>query len=446
MAMTETVRRTDAYLDAFRQSGKDLSVAQAPWLGELRRRAIAAFEARGFPTSKDEDWKYTSLGGLAETRFRRVVASASTPPTTLHRDPFAALGAHRIVLVDGRFNSALSQPPPGLHADSLAQVLRDRPDAVAPHLGKIANAETNPFTALNTALFEDGVHIDVPRGWVGKDTVNIVHVTTQATQPTVAHPRTLVTVGENAEASLIETFVDETDGVHFTNPVTEVRLGPGSRLDHYRLQHEGPEAYHIGTLAVAQGRDSRYANLNASLGGRLARLDVDVDFQAPGGDATLNGLYVVAGNQHVDNHTRVDHRAPHCTSREYYKGILDEESSGVFYGKVFIHKDAQKSDASQSNKNLLLSTKALANSTPALEIHADDVKAAHGSTTGQLDKDAVFYLRSRGIDLETARSVLTFAFARDVLTRVRAEPVRAQLEEALFTRLPNGEAVREALQ
>jgi Fe-S cluster assembly protein SufD len=259
-------------------------------------------------------------------------------------------------------------------------------------------------------------------------------------------PRVLVTLGRTAQAHLVQTFTTVGDAPHMTVPVTEIALGDGANLDHVVFQDQGRrDAVHMATLEVHQGRDATYHNLNAALGGRLARTDLTTVFTGPGGQCDLDGLFMTDGSQHVDNHTAIDHRVPHCTSRQLYKGVLDGTSRGVFHGKVDIRKDAQKSDADQHNPNLILSKGALVDSTPALEINADDVKATHGSTIGQLDRDAVFYMRSRGLPEDAARGLLVYGFAKEIVDRVRVDAVRRRLDDAILARLPQGQQVKETL-
>jgi Fe-S cluster assembly protein SufD len=262
--------------------------------------------------------------------------------------------------------------------------------------------------------------------------IQLVFLTTPSAEPAVAHPRTLILAGINSQAAIIETFAALEDGVYFTNGVTEIVLGEGAVLDHTKVQRESKNAFHIATQQVHQARASNITSHSIALGGGLVRNDVNVVLDAEGCECTLNGLYLANGRQHIDNHTRIDHARPHCASHELYKGILDGKAHGVFNGKIYVHQDAQKTDAKQTNKTLLLSEDAVINSKPQLEIYADDVKCTHGATIGQLDEEAVFYLRSRGVGQEEARSLLTYAFANDIISRIKVEPIRAGLEQALL--------------
>jgi Fe-S cluster assembly protein SufD len=418
---------------------------QPAWLRSLRDAAMAEFQRTGFPTSALEDWKYTDPSVLASTRFGTPGPSKAGQGAIA---PFAIdPKAHRLVFVNGAYTpelSSLQSLPPGVKAQSLAAAIRSDGHEVERHLGQSALLENNAFTALNTALFTDGAYVFIPDGVRLERPIHVLFLGQNAGPASANQGRLLARLGANAEAHLIESHAGE--GTYFQNAVTELVVGENATLHHYNLQRESAEAHHIHTIEVEQERASVYDSHNVALGARLSRTDLNVRFNAEGAECDLNGLYVGAGQQHIDLHSRVDHQRPHCTSREYYKGIMDGTSRGVFYGKVFVRKDAQKTDASQQNKNLLLSDGALVDSTPALEINADDVKAAHGSTIGQLDPDHVFYLRARGIDEATARSLLTYAFARDIIARIPLESVRNSTDGLVVARLPRGTGVYEAMR
>ena len=373
------------------------AAAAAPWLAELKRRAFARFEELGFPTAHDEDWRSTGLQPITSTAWTRA----------RHDQEFRFL------------------PPAGVRVSPLAQALRE----AEPHLARIAGFEHSAFTALNTACFEDAIVLEILPGAVITQPIEIVLRSPDAGRPEVSYPRVLVLAGERSQASIVQTFTGE--GRSFTNAVTEIALGQGAILEHTLLQRESDAACHVHTLAARQARASRFTSHNIALGSALARTDLRVALEAEGAECTLYGLFVGKGAQHLDMHTTIDHASPRCVSRELYKGILDGAARGVFHGRILVRKDAQKTDAVQTNKNLLLSRQALVNSTPALEILADDVKCRHGSTTGQLDAAALFYLRSRGIGEQAARALLTWAFAADVAERIRVPSVRAEVEREL---------------
>lgn len=447
--MTETVRVRA--LDPQRNGyGTDFAAleeaAQAPgWLRKLRRRAWDHFAKVGFPSVHQEEWKYTDVAPIASTPYHLAPAARVEREAV---DRLVPTPGPRIVFVNGRFAPELStnrESPKGVELANLEAALKRDGAFLEPQLGRLAQPETNPFVALNTAFLADGAFLRVAPRTILRDPVHIVFLTAPGPGPTANHPRTLVLAGEGSEFTVVETYATIGTGASFTNAVTELSAGPAAQVDHVRVQRASETAHTVSTLEIHQERDARVTDHGYDFGGRLVRNDVNVRFAAPGAEATLNGLYVLNGRQHVDNHTSIDHAVPHCTSREFYRGILDGTSRGVFYGKVFIRKDAQKSNAAQTNKNLVLSEGALVDSIPALEINADDVKASHGSTIGQLDPDALFYLRSRGIGAPTAKSLLTYAFARDIVDRVRHEGLKSHLDSLIISRLPDGAKVREVL-
>ena len=379
-----------------------VETAGAPeWLSRLRRDAFARFEALGFPTPHDEAWRYTGIQPITGTAWAPAGAASLVP----------------------------SEPPRGARMRRLAEVPERE---VEPYLAKIATLDGRPFAALNTASLEEAWVLEIAPGAILSEPITLAW-TAAASRPEVAHPRLLVLAGERSQAAVVETFSGE--GRYFRNAVTEIALADGAVLEHYALQREGLSACHVHTVAARQGRASHFTSHNLALGSALARVDLDVVLDAEGAECTLNGLFAGTGTQHLDNHTTIDHAKPHCVSRELYKGVMDGASRGVFFGKIIVRQDAQKSDAIQTNKNLLLSREALVNSTPALEIFADDVKCKHGSTTGQLDALALFYLRSRGIGEAQARTLLTQAFAADVAERLRVPAVRDAVADELARRL-----------
>lgn len=378
----------------------------APWLAQLRGKAFARFEELGFPTAHDEQWRYTGVQPITSTAWTRA----------RHSQEFRFL------------------PPAGVRVSPLAQALRE----AEPHLARIAGFEHSPFTALNTACFEDAIVLEILPGAVITQPIEIVLRSPEAGRPEVSYPRVLVLAGERSQAAIVQTFTGE--GRSFTNAVTEIAIGQGAILEHTLLQRESDAACHVHTLAARQARGSRFTSHNVALGSALARTDLHVALEGEGAECLLYGLFVGRGAQHLDTHTTIDHASPRCVSRELYKGILDGAARGVFYGKILVRPDAQKTDAVQTNKNLLLSRQALVNSTPALEILADDVKCKHGSTTGQLDAAALFYLRTRGIGEEAARALLTWAFAADVAERLPVPSVRAEVERELGLRLTGAPA------
>ena len=402
-----------------------------PWLDRLRESALDRFETLGLPSTRVEEWRQTDVAPIAATSFARASASGgAVSKTELSALPLAEIGCPRIVLVNGRHAPDLSEVadlPSGIQVESLAAVLRSRPGEIEPHLGGSAGFEDRAFTALNTASFEDGAVITVAPGATIETPVQVVHLTAAAGAAVVSHPRTLVVVGDNAQASLIESYQSLGDGAYFHNAVTEVSVGRNARLDHVHVQSDGPEAFHVGAIQGLQARDSRWTNHNISFGAKLARHDVGSVLNGEGAEATLNGLYLAVGDQHVDNHTVLVHAKPHCPSHEVYKGILAGRAQAVFNGRIVVRPDAQKTDARQSNQNMLLTDDALVHTRPQLEIYADDVKCTHGATIGRLQEEELFYLRARGIGLVEARSILIRGFVGEIFDRIAFEPLRERL-------------------
>lgn len=424
------------------------------WLISHRRAAIARFTEVGFPTLKDEEWRYTNVRPIAEVPFRPAMSG----PSTLSVDDLAGLssGAQgcRLVFVNGKYAPELSfanRLPKGVKAGSLAELLTMNPQWLEGHLAQYARYLNNSFVALNTALMEDGAFVHIARGAVIEEPLYLLFISTEPREPSVTHPRNLIVAEESSQAKIVESYVGfnsrageeshraATGGCpYLTNVVTEIAAAPNAILDHYKLQRESESAFHVATIQVQLAGDSTFSSHAISLGGALVRNDVNAVLSGEGIECTLNGLNMATGRQHVDTHTVIDHAKPHCTSHELYKTILDEKATSVFNGKIYVRQDAQKTDAKQTNQNLLLSEDAVINTKPQLEIFADDVRCTHGATVGQLDEDAIFYLRTRGIGLEEARNLLTYAFASDIIHRINVEPLRAELEKLLFTRLPRG--------
>ncbi|MCS6952435.1 MAG: Fe-S cluster assembly protein SufD [Bryobacterales bacterium] len=423
----------DLWLDAFLEAEQRWRDTEPARLRKLRAEAWDRFRSLGFPTTKHEEWKYTNVAPLARTAFR--TAEPAEPAAGVLPDSAVA----RLVFVNGRFEERLSSAswPAGVRAGSLRDLsLRA---VVEERLGCYARFDQHPFVALNTALFEDGAVVEIARGAVVEQPLWIIHLAVPSGQPSACHPRVLVAAGEQSQASVIELYLSAGQGIFFTNAVTELAAAQDAIIEHYRIQQEALSAYHVATVQYHQGRGASILSHNVAFGAGLARNDVNSVLDGEGAECILNGLYVAGGEQLVDNHTALDHAQPHTSSREFYKGVLDGKATGVFNGKIMVRPGAQKTDAIQSNKNLLLSPEASINTKPQLEIYADDVRCTHGATVGQLDEEAIFYFRTRGIPRDTARELLTFAFAADVLGRMKVEPVREQLERELFRRLrPSG--------
>ena len=429
----------EPYLSAFRHYQENGGGSGPGWLRKLREAGIANFEKLGFPTARNEDWKYTSVGPLAATVFERDEHSGNDTKAlaadAIRALSFADSADNRLVFVNGVSSpdlSRLHRLPAGARVESLANALQGDDDVLHAHLSRYVRYQEHSFVALNTAFTEDGALVLVPKGVVVEEPIYLVFVSMGQYGPVVSHPRNLIVAGEGSQARIVEIHIGAGSGPYFANAVTEIFGGEGASIDHYLLQREGDAGFHIGTLEAQLSRQCNFAANSITLAGSLVRNDVHVVLNGEGSECILNGLYLVDGKQHVDNHTEIEHCMPRAKSQELYKGILSGSARGVFNGKILVHKDAQKSDARQTNKNLVLSENAVINTKPQLEIHADDVKCSHGSTVGQLDRDALFYLRSRGIDSAEAQSLLCYAFASEVVSRVKIATMRAQLDEYLL--------------
>ncbi len=405
------------------------------WLKDLREGGITRFGDLGFPNMKQEAWRFTSVAPIAEGAFELAKPPARVPTLDDIR-PFLLLEAGpRLVFVDGFFQRSLSTPFLD-DVQSLAHVVTHRQDLIRQHLGQYAATQDRPFSALNTAFVSDGAFVHVPAKATIAEPIQLLFLSTGG-KPVVTHPRNLVVLEREARASIVETYasLSEAKAPYWTNTVTEIVVGDSARVDYHRVQRESPRAYHVATTQTHQGRDSTVNLHTVAFGGALARHDIGAVMAGPGGTLILNGLYLLAGEQHADHHTTIDHAADHCESHEYFNGVLDGKSRGVFTGRIIVRPGAQKTDSKQTNNNLLLSGQAHADSQPQLEIYADDVKCTHGSTVGPLDPRALFYLRSRGIGEREARRLLTYGFAAEILGRMGVAPLRAELDAIVRGRL-----------
>jgi len=433
-----------SFVTAFESFERD-SAAPPAWLSRVRKAALQRFCELGVPTVRDEDWRFTNLSRLTRSDYSINVGPADIALADIAPHAFADEGWSRLVLLNGRYcasASELGELPRGVEVMSLAEALVRHGEEVERHLTKHADFDNKALVALNTAFLSDGAFVHVPRGVHVERPIVLLHVNTPSAAPAMSHPRTLIVADESSQVSLVESYLGLGDGVSFNNAVTELVAGPNANVDHYKVQRESEAAFHIGSLRIQQARDSKVSSHSLAVGGGLVRNEVHAVLDGEGADCVLNGLYVTHNDQHVDNHLRVEHAKPHCNSWEFYKGILDDRSSAVFTGRIFVHEDAQKTDAKQSNNNLLLSKDARIDTKPQLEIFADDVRCTHGATIGQLDDEAVFYLCSRGIDRDAARSILIYSFAGESLGQIKLEPLRDQLQKTFLERLPHGEMLR----
>ena len=412
------------------------------WLKALRRSAFQWIFERGFPTARDDAWKSTRLAPILKVPFEPAEPGKSQRLTSSAIDQLAAdLGGPRLVFVNGYFSaelSSLKKLPAGAKVTNLASVLAEEGESLESLLSRPFRDHPDGFRALNLALAEDGAFIRIPAKTTIEAPIHLVFLSDAGERPLVSHPRSLVLAGSGSRATIVETYAGIPGEVYLTNAVTEVVLEEGATVDHYQFQNENQKAFHVGLLSARQGRGSRFSAHSVALGSAIARHEVKVALEAPGAEVVLNGLYMPLNDQHLDNPTTIEHAAPHCTSRQLYKGVIDGRGRGVFDGRIVVRPGAMKTDASQTNKNLLLSESAQADTRPRLEIFADDVKCAHGAAVGQLDQGAVFYLRSRGIPEKAARSLLIYAFASEMLDLIRVEALRSQIKRMVAGRLPQG--------
>jgi Fe-S cluster assembly protein SufD len=406
----------ERYLAQYRAfSGNGAAIAPA-WLQQIREAAIARFTAVGFPTTKQEEWRFTSVQSIAETVF-------------VHSNALWTTGG---------------APPPGVTVTTLREATRTHRDLLQAHLGRHASIDRNPFTALATAFLDDGIFLFVPPRTVIEQPIQLTCRLPSAGGNPIAHPRVLIIVGDQARVTVVESHESGAEGrggesVSLSNAVTELVLGEGARLDYVRVQRERESAYHVATTQSMQGRDSVLHSTTVALGAALSRHDIGAVLGGTGGSLVLNGLSLLHGRQHVDHHTTIDHAQPHCESHELFNGVFEARSRGVFNGRIIVRPGAQRTDSKQTNNNLLLSEDARADSQPQLEIYADDVKCTHGATLGPLDPTALFYLRSRGVGEAEARGLLTYGFGVDILSRIGVPDVREALDRIVRARLGVGE-------
>ena len=432
--MSSVVERTQPVLTEYERFAKQRGASAPSWLRDLRARGAARFSALGFPTVRQEEWRFTNVSRIAETPFRLAEKTPTNAAELTARVKLPDTAA-RIVILNGQFApelSSLDKLPRGLVAGSLANAITHNRPEVA-HLGQLA-WEHAPFIALNTAFLEDGAFIAIAAHAVIDQPVHVIVINGGAGK-TMAHPRTLVVAGANSQARVVQTFLGAAGESHLTNAVTDVSAGENAILDLYIDQREIDSAFHVAATQIQLQRSAVVKCRTITLGGKLVRNDIVGVLAGEGAHVALDGIYLVDGDRLVDNHTTIDHAVPHCTSHELYKGILDGKAKAVFNGRIIVREDAQKTDSKQTNRALLLSDEAVINSNPQLEIFADDVKCTHGAAIGQLDEEAMFYLRARGLNERDARYMLIHAYAGEVLEGIAVEPLRQQLERELFTQL-----------
>jgi Fe-S cluster assembly protein SufD len=432
--MTAVLEKSGRYEEHFASVEKTLPGAQLPWLSKARQEGLKRFAELGFPTQKNEAWRFTSVDVLAKGAFEFPGAgTGAVGQASVAEFSFRGLESFQLVFVNGRYAPDLSTVPSdaNVRVGDLTSFLLSNAQDLERHLARYASND-QPFTALNTALFAGGAHVYLPRNTQLDTPIHLLFITSPEHGPIQTHPRVLIVADEGAKAVVIENHAGPQGAAYWTNVVTEVVLGENAQLDHYKVQRESKQAYHISTIEVRQARGSRYRSHAALLGAALSRNNIQVRLEAEGAECSLDGLYLVGGKQLSDTHTLVDHIRPHGTSREYYKGILDEKAQGVFEGHVIVRKEAQKTDSSQTNKNLLLSNEAKVNTKPELKIFANDVKCKHGATIGQISAEQLFYLRSRGISKEAARNLLIYAFASELIEQIEIPALKEGLSGVIF--------------
>jgi len=416
------------------------SAVQPKWLLPVRKAGIASFADQGFPTLHDEDWRFTNVAPIAQLPFQlaREVSVNGAETKALDAAAFTKLPGHRLVFVNGFFSAKLSSIKPvanGVRIENLSAALAKDSAIIEKHLGKYAHTANNTFAALNQAFFTDGAYIFVPDGVAVAEPVQLIYISSAKNSGEVILPRNLVIAGANSKLTVVESYISTGNVAYFTNAVTEILAGDNAAIEHVKLQDEAMDAFHIATIAGEFGRASNVTVHSFALGAKLSRTNIRTKLAGEGLECILNGLYLTRGEQLADHHMIVEHAQPHCASHEYFNGILDDKSKGVFHGRIYVHPVAQKTDAKQTNKNLLLSDDATADTKPQLEIYADDVKCTHGATIGQLNDESIFYLRARGIGRDMARQMLIHAFAGEIINRVKCEPAREELDKLVWDRL-----------
>ena len=437
--MTQALAPESGYLRDHTALEEMLQGGETGWVGQIRQEAWSSFVRLGFPTARrgNEKWKYTNVRPIANLAFRypfdpdRNEVSASCIRQIAPWDDSWV----NLVFVNGRYREELSTGAASARVGNLAEAIITDRELAEPHLARHASFEDDAFTALNTAFLMDGAFVHVPEGESLQSPVHLLFVTADGAGPSVSHPRTLVLAGRQSKLTVIESYVSLSSSRSFTNAVTEIVAGDGAEIKHYRLLEDAADSFHVGNSRVYQGQDSTYSSTSFTRGTALTRNDLLVLLDAPGSSCYLNGLYMPSGTQHVDNYINIDHAKPHTTSRLYYKGILDGKSKAVFGGTVLVRPGAQKADAQQTDKNLILSDEAEVDSKPSLLIYADDVKCGHGATAGNIDEDAVFYMKSRGLDRETVSRLLIYGFASEIIETVDSEPLRNYLDRSFLEEL-----------
>jgi len=432
--MNKVVDIKDWYLSNFSEFEKRLNGGKENYIHQKRKEALSSFSRLDFPTIKDEEWKYTSIAPLLKHNFVPGYEKKIISEEFIKSLLFDEMEHSLIVFVNGRYsseNTDLLNLPEGVIVGSVAEEIKKNNKVLLKHFGKYADHQNHIFTALSTAYTEDGAFIYVPAGKIVEEPIHIIFITDSGNEKILTQPRNLFVAEKNSQLTIIEHYVGNEGETYFTNAVTEIVVEENAVVDHIKLQEESKKAFHIARMEVDQERSSNFSSHLISTGADLSRNEFNARFNDEGGECTLNGLFMIDGTQLFDAHTLMEHARPHCNSHEHYKGILDDKSRGVFNGKIIVRQDAQKTNAFQENNSILLSDEAIVNTKPQLEIFADDVKCSHGATIGQMDDDAKFYLKSRGIGEEASKRILLHAFASDVITSIKIESVRNYIEKII---------------
>ncbi|HEX8175588.1 MAG TPA: Fe-S cluster assembly protein SufD [Pyrinomonadaceae bacterium] len=439
--VAEATREKSIYADMFAALKEKLGAREASWAKRLREDAMEHFEQLGFPSTFDEEWKYTNLAPLSKRQFEPGFESKNIELESgaLEMVAYPEAEGSRLVFVNGVFKrelSSLDALPRGVAAENLSDALHgEHSEIVRERLARYAEYNENALVALNTAFMSDGAFLLIPKGVRVETPIHLLFLSVPQASPVVSFPRVLVIAGAQSEATLIESYASLEEGEYWTNGVVEVLLEDGAKLEHYKIQRESLRAFHTATTQVELGAASSFDTTTITLGAELSRHNINVGLRARGAECRVDGLYMVSTGQHTDTHSLIEHAEPYCTSRQLYKGILDGKSRAVFNGKVFVREGALQTDAQQTNRNLLLSNESRVDTKPQLEIFADDVKCAHGATVGQLEEEELFYLISRGLRPELARNLLTYGFAEEVIAKIGIESIKAQLDEVVLNRL-----------
>ena len=429
---------TESLVEKF--SHFEAAASQPKWLAPVRKAGLASFAGEGFPKLSDEDWRFTNVAPLAKLPLQPAApAVVNGAETKLLADAvFTKLPGHCLVFVNGFFCAKLSNIKSvtgGVRIENLAAALAQDSTLIEKHLGRYAHTAGNSFAALNQALFTDGAFIFVPKGVAVAEPVQLIYISSAKQNGEMILPRNLIIAEANSQLTVVESYISTSSVAYFTNAVTEILAGDNAAVEHVKLQDESAEAFHIATIAGEFGRASNVSVHSFALGAKLSRTNIRTKLAGEGLECILNGLYLTKDEQLADHHMIVEHAQPHCASHEYFNGILDDKSKGVFHGRILVREIAQKTDAKQTNKNLLLSDDASADTKPQLEIYADDVKCTHGATIGQLNDESIFYLRSRGMSKDAARQMLIHAFAGEIIERIKCEPARAVIDKLVWDRL-----------